>query len=142
MRNRPSKWAGFAGIPGTLQTAPRKARKAPRDKTPESVIQSQCESYLDALSLFYVRIPDSLLRTVFANPQIPIWVKREVSDCLKGLPDLTILKNGRYLACELKRDGGKLSTAQREVQAAIGTVVCESFAQFKQAVDSWLVLGR
>ncbi len=140
MRNKPGKWDGLKGLPGTLIPAPRKARKSPRDKTPEAVIQGQAEAYLDACGLFYIRLPDSLMRVVFASPQIPIWTKREVADCLKGLPDLTILKDGRYLAVELKRDGGKLSEAQRDVQRAIGTVVCESFAQFKQAVDNWRFL--
>lgn len=138
MKNRGGKWAGFAKVPGALVPRPRKTRKVPRGKTPEAVIQSQAEAYLDALGLFYIRLPDSLMRTVFATPGIPIAVKCEVADCLKGLPDLTIMRAGKYLAIELKREGGKMSTAQREVQREVGTVLCSSFEEFRAAVDSWV----
>ena len=140
MKNKPGKWDGFKGIAGTQIPAPRKTRKPPRDKTPEATIQAQAEAYLDACGLFYIRLPDSLMRVVFASQSIPIWTKKEVADCLKGLPDLTILDAGRYLAVELKRDGGKMSSAQRDVQRSIGTVECQSFATFKQAVDNWRIL--
>lgn len=139
-RGKPGKWDAFKGITGTVVPAPPKHRSTPRDKTPEAVIQGQAEAYLDACGLFYIRLPDSLMRVVFASQSIPIWTKKEVADCLKGLPDLTILDAGRYLAVELKKNGGKMSSAQRDVQRAIGTVVCDSFAAFKQAVDNWRIL--
>ncbi len=141
MKNKPGKWDAFKGIPGTQIPAPRNTRKTLKDKTPEATIQAQAEAYLDACGLFYIRLPDSLMRVVFSTPSIPIWTKREVADCLKGLPDLTILDKERYLAIELKRDGGKMTSAQRDVQRAIGTVECQSFAAFKQAVDNFRVLG-
>ncbi len=138
MRTKPGKWDGFKGLNGALIPKPKKARKSPIGKTPEAVLQGQAEAYLDILGLFYIRLPDSLMRVVFSSPSIPIWTKAEVSDCLKGLPDLTILKEGRYLGIELKREGGKMSTAQREVQKAIGTIQIERFEDFKRVVDEWL----
>ncbi len=138
MRNKGGKWAGFAGLPGALIPKPKKARKSPIGKTPEAVLQGQAEAYLDLLGVFYIRLPDSLMRVVFSSLSIPIWTKAEVSDCLKGLPDLTILKGGQYLAVELKREGCKMTTAQREVQKAIGTIQIERFEEFKRVVDEWL----
>ncbi len=138
MRTKPGKWDGFKGLDGALIPKPKKARKSPIGKTPEAVLQGQAEAYLDLLGVFYIRIPDSLLRTIFATPGIPIYVKCEVADCLKGVPDLTIIKDGRVLPVELKREGGKMSTAQREVQRAIGTIQIERFEDFKALVDGWL----
>ena len=63
VRTRAGKWAAFDRIPGTIVPKPRKVRKAPKDKTPEAAIQEQAEAYLDALGLFYIRLPD-------AKPQV------------------------------------------------------------------------
>ncbi len=138
MRTKPGKWDAFKGLNGALIPKPKKARKSPIGKAPEAVLQGQAEAYLDLLGVFYIRLPDSLMRVVFSSPSIPIWTKAEVADALKGLPDLTILNGGRFLAVELKREGGKMSTAQREVQKAIGTIQIERFEDFKALVDGWL----
>lgn len=137
MRNNGGKYPGYAGIPGAIVPRAKKTRKTATAKTPEAVIQAQAEAYLDALGLFFIRLPDSLMRVVFSSPSIPIWTKKEVSDCLSGLPDLTILKDGKYLAVELKTSIGKLTDKQRSVQQSIGTVVCRSFEEFKEVVDRW-----
>ena len=114
--------------------APRKAR----DKTPEKVIQAQGEAYLRLKRLFFIRIPDALNRSIFANPEIPIWTKKHISDFIKGLPDLTILKDGRYLAVELKKDGGRLTHEQDAIRREIGGIVCYNFEEFKTALEAWL----
>ena len=138
VRNQAGRWRTFKAVPGALVPKVKVRRSQPKKPTPEAVIQAQAEAYLDLLGLFYIRLPDSLMRVVFSSPQIPIWTKREVSDALKGLPDLTILKNGRFLAIELKRESGKMSQAQRDVQKAIGTIQVERFEDFKAVVDGWV----
>ena len=140
MRNRPGKWDAFKGLAGALVPKEKEVRRPPKTaKVSEKVIQLQCELYLKQLGLFFIRIPDSMNRGIFANREIPIWTKRHISDFIKGLPDLTILKDGKYCCVELKTTIGKLSHEQEQVRKSVGGHVCRSFEEFKSVVDAWLV---
>lgn len=138
MRNRPGRWDAFKGLSGALIPKAKEPRTPKKAVIPERTIQAQCEAWLRVKSLFFIRIPDSMNRGIFANPEIPIYVKRHISDFTKGILDITILKDGRYLSIEIKTVVGKLTHEQAQVMKAIGGVVVRSFEEFKKAVDEWL----
>lgn len=111
-------------------------RKAKLDPTPESTIQEFTEAYLVLRNIPFIRIPDSVYAAVFGFGRNG--ASYGASEYLKGLPDLTILYRGRYLALELKRDGGKLRASQRVWRDAIGTVVAHSFDEAQGIIDSFI----
>jgi len=86
----------------------------------ESDLQKACEKYLDMVGLAYIRIPDSLYRSVFGTSVMPVHIKKQISGCIKGAPDLTILfKNSKYVCVELKTNIGKLSIGQKRFRNGV-----------------------
>lgn len=113
----------------------QKAKRTIKSTKPEAVLQQQCESYLDLLGLEYIRIPNSLWAIVMRSGcQGAI---NEISDYLKGVPDLMICKKNQYLAVELKTEVGKLSQSQNKKIKALDGIVIRSFGHFKELVDEF-----
>ena len=123
--------------------APRGRAGRAKASTPEATTQALVEQYLDALGLQYVRIPAYVLRAAFGYRPgasgAELGAMAAASGYLKGLPDLVILSQGKYLAIELKTDAkaSKLSAAQRMWRVAIGTYEVRSFEQAKDLIDAW-----
>jgi hypothetical protein len=116
----------------------RPKRKRARPSGPsEASIQGLVEAYLRLRSVPYFRVPDAAYRAIFAG-QASHGTMREASAYLKGLPDVLLLVGGRYLALELKRDGGKLTAAQRLWRAAIGTRVAHSWEEAQEIINEFL----
>lgn len=122
----------------------------------ENPLQLQCEGYLNALRVAFVRIPDQL--HVEANSEKglfvrlltsrlkwccgPIWnLKRLIKLYFKGKPDLTILfRSGRYIAVELKSRSGEQSSGQRDFEYLVGSnnyYIIRSFDVFRELVDKF-----
>ena len=114
-----------------------RVRKEKRDKTPEAAIQTMTEAYLNVRGVAYFRVPDAAYRAIFAG-SASTGTKVEAAAYLKGFPDLMIFRNGKYLALELKRDGGKMSAAQRRWRDAVGTQTAFSFEEAQAAIDKFL----
>ena len=138
MRNRPGRWDAFKGLSGALIPKAKEPRTPKKAVIPERTIQAQCEAWLRVKSLFFIRIPDSMNRGIFANPEIPLWTKKHISDFIKGIPDLTILKDGRYLCVEIKTTIGKLTHEQEQVLKVTGCLMVRSFEEFREVVENWL----
>ena len=122
---------------------PRKKKSGyKKAKTPEKVIQSQVERYLELLGVVAVRIPDSLYRSIYANQSVPIHIKSVIAQSIAGLPDLMIPKitesGTMILPLELKTESGKLGPKQIKWQRHLGTVVAHSFEQAKTLIDEFL----
>jgi hypothetical protein len=114
-----------------------KRKAEPRDPTSEATIQGLVEAYLRALGVPYIRIPDAAYRAIFAGAA-SVGTKREAAEYLRGLPDLIILYRGKFLALELKKDGGKLTGHQRIWRDAIGTKVAMSFEAARGLIDGFM----
>lgn len=84
--------------------------------TPECILQGQAEELVKSLGLGLIRIPDNVLYTVAHSRHQKD--KRQVSEYLKGVPDLCIFKRGanptQTLFIELKKPQGKLSQGQEK----------------------------
>lgn len=133
-----NRWSELAKAPGAILPRPRERKTKPRPKVSEAQMQDMVEQYLDYRHLFYIRIPDALFRVVMASERVSVGDKRVIADYLKGLPDLTILHGGRYLALELKREDGRLSDAQRSIRGAIGTQVARSVDEAIETINTWI----
>ncbi len=119
---------------------PGKRRKSkPKAKTAEKVIQAQVEHLLKIYDLSYLRLPDSLYRAIFANQSVPVYIKKAISDSIKGFPDICVFDKltKRFLALELKNETGKTSQAQRKWQRDIGVTVCNGFDEAKEAIEKF-----
>ena len=118
------------------------AKKTKKPRVKESTIQDQLEHYLDLKGITYVRFPDSLYRYIFANPMIPIYVKKQCSDYMKGVPDLIILTpNKEYNDClllEVKAKDGKLSQGQKNWQKGLNVYTGYGFEECKGIIDSYI----
>jgi hypothetical protein len=118
-----------------------KKRENARAKTPESVLQNQCESYLEQCQLTYIRIPDGLNKAIFGEEStLPIKIKVMIAAYTKGLPDLTVLHaDGRYICIELKTEVGKLSLNQKTWSRPIieNYYVIRSFEDFYTLINKW-----
>lgn len=119
----------------------KKKRPPGKAKTPEKVIQSQCDSYLDLLGVKPIRIPDSLYRSIYANQSVPIHIKSQISNSIAGLPDLMIpkitSKGVLLLSVEIKTEVGKLGPKQVKWQKILDTKLARNFEEFKELVDNF-----
>lgn len=119
-----------------------KKRRAKRPKGEEAILQRQVDQYLDLKGIHFHRLPDSLMRWVFANPSIPIWIKKEVSDHVKGWADNVLFKpvSDKYclvLNLELKSKAGKQSHAQKLEAMAVPVTVCNNFEDAQKEIEEF-----
>jgi len=109
----------------------------------ESVLQRQCEEYLNVRGIQFIRMPDSAYKAIFANPNLKSKDKSLISSFIKGLPDITILEpiTDEYcLSCciELKSAKGKLSQGQKNFGRRVPVKVVRSFEQFESEVNKFM----
>lgn len=130
---------GYQIKPGQESLAfPKMARKKRRIKSdnPESILQVQCEKYLELLRLEYLHFPNSMWCTIMQSRNFG--VINECSDHLRNWPDLLIFDGkGRYLAIELKSKIGRESHGQKDKKRSLGGLVLRTFEDFKAEVDKW-----
>ncbi len=105
----------------------------------ETVLQKQCEKYLDLLGIRFIHIPDSLLMFVMSSPMIPIWIKTIVSKYFTGFPDLAMFQDDKSLLVELKTAKGTLSTGQKRWAKGVNVHVLRDFESFKALVDKTFI---
>jgi len=134
----------MSGLRFPKPTRRKKATKRTAD-TPESILQGFAEGLLKAMSIPYLRLSDSLMRTLFASPQIPIWIKRNLSKELKGWADIIAFRqvSDKYcltLFLELKTDIGKLRPSQKKRNAELGYVyqVARSEQEIEQVIKVFM----
>lgn len=130
-------------IYGPAFPKPGKKRKKVKRTSgpPEADIQRAVEQYLDTHTIPYIRLPDALMRGIFASSHIPTHQKAIISHYLKGLPDLMCIKKlDKYcsmLPLEIKKKGGKLSQGQKSWQKKLGTIVAYSVKEAIEAINDW-----
>jgi hypothetical protein len=105
----------------------------------EDALQRQCEQYLRARKIDYIRIPDWIYRLVINSPKLRKWV----SQYFKGLPDLMIFRlwSSPYnlaLFVELKKKGGQLSQGQEALGRRLNVLVIREFELFVIVVEKFL----
>jgi hypothetical protein len=105
----------------------------------EEALQRQCEQYLRARKIDFVRIPDWIYRLVTSNPKLRKWI----SQYFKGLPDLMIFRQWKSpynlaLFVELKKKGGQLSQGQEALGRRLNVLVIREFELFVVVVDRFL----
>lgn len=116
---------------------PRKPRQS--KATPERVIQAQVESYLRLRRIPYLRLPDSIYRSI---GRMSKGDSLKTAQAITGYADLTLFKvtpDGftMCLPLELKTKTGKLSEAQKMWQEKIGTKVARSFEEAVKLIDGF-----
>lgn len=105
----------------------------------ESEIQKAVEMLLDALQLQYIRIPDGAYKMLFGRSNtMSLNEKGKAKRALAGIPDLTILlRDGRYIAIELKSKTGKQSDKQAHFEKRVGSdnyYLCRSVSDVKDVL--------
>ena len=135
---------GIEGAQAGLAAKPAgKARRPAKAKTPEEATQAATERYLDLLGLKWFHMPAYVLRAAFAQHRASgaeLGALARAAAIVRGLPDLLIWDGrGRCLPIELKTEAraSKLTAAQRQWQAAIGTKEARSFEEAKALIDEW-----
>ena len=109
----------------------------------ESVLQRQCEEYLNMRSIQFIRMPDTAYKAIFANPKLSGRDKALISSFIKGLPDITILEPitddySMSLCVELKSAKGKLSQGQKNFGKRVPVKVVRSFEEFEALVNKFM----
>lgn len=109
-------------------TIERRRSKAPRLPTPtEEVTHRAVVAHLERRAvpgLLYWHTPNGELRRPAAGGRLRAMGSRA------GIPDLLLMRAGQLYALELKRDGGRVSDAQREAMAelsAAGAIVAVAY---------------
>jgi hypothetical protein len=119
-----------------------KPRRTTKPKTKEKEIQSLVESYLRAKHIKYTRFPDSLYRYIFGIGGVPVHIKAQLAEYMRGVPDLIIyMQSKEYnytLLLELKTETGKLSQGQKNWGQGLSVAVARSFQEAKTAIDIFL----
>ena len=81
--------------------------------------------------------------TVFAG-SVPLWVKGQISQYIKGWPDLFIFKNDeklkydQVLFLELKRQGGHISQGQKKIAQIVTVEYAYSVEEAIKKIDEFL----
>jgi len=63
---------------------------------PEASMQKAVENYLQIKGIRYIHIPSSIYRMCAPFSKTPIQVKKDISESLKGIPDLMLFKKAYY----------------------------------------------
>lgn len=136
----PNRYSWLKSYTGTFPPPGKKAKAKKRRGESEAGLQQKCEDYLNLKGIRYIRLPDSLYSAVF-NPHHNVHpkVRREVSKCIKGVPDLVIMVpygiHNMCLLCELKTEAGKLSQDQKSWHKGLNVEIIRNFDEFKNVVD-------
>lgn len=104
----------------------------------EAALTRQCENYLTANQIAFIRIPDAVYKFIFAaGNRIPVNIRVLVAKFIKGLPDFTILlRNGSYLCVELKTKKGKQTQGQKTFAKMVKNVyIIRSFEDFVKLIE-------
>ena len=117
----------------------KRKRKKPKRPTgpPELTIQSGVEEYLNKLGVRYIHIPDCVYRMCAPHSKTPIWVKKEISHYLKGVPDLMIFEDRKCLILEIKRKNGRLRQPQKNWLKGIDHHVPDSIDEAVWVINNW-----
>jgi hypothetical protein len=117
-----------------------KARAVARGRTTESELQRLCEDYLVARQITFIRVPDAMYRAVFGVPGIVPHIKAMIAQFVRGLPDITILRDdGTYQCIELKTATGKQSTGQKQFERRVAPGhyhIVRNFDEFQEVVEN------
>jgi hypothetical protein len=114
-----------------------------KEKISEADIQAAVEDYLIQRGITFFRIPDALFRTIFAG-SVPLWVKSQISQYIKGWPDLFIFKNEpelKYTQClflELKKKGGKISQGQKKIANMVTVEYAYSVEEAIEKIEEFM----
>ena len=110
----------------------------------EKTIQKQVEQFLNDLGITFIRIPDGIYRTAKTGNWYNKGEQIKATKAIKGVPDITVLlRDGRYICIELKRNGGKQSLGQKQWERSIGSdnyYLCYSVADVKQLLVKYKVV--
>lgn len=106
-------------------------------------LQRQCEQYLQLVKVPFIRIPDQVYKSIFGNTHTPPYLKRLVSQFLKGLPDLIVMKKQDDKHClaiciELKTSKGKLSQGQKNFAKELPLIVIRNFDDFVKLIEEFM----
>jgi len=137
----------LVGLKGTFPRKLKTKKSKPKVTEPEAVVQEQVETYLNIHGVPFVRLPDALMRGIFASHHIPPHQKKVISSYLKGLPDILAFHPSKkvddyrvVLPLELKTERGNLTQGQKAWQRKIGTLVANGYAAAKEQIDKFLAL--
>ncbi len=119
-----------------------KPRRTAKPKTKEKEIQSLVESYLKANHIKYTRFPDSLYRYIFGIGGVPVHIKAQLAEYMRGVPDLIIYIPSKIynytLLLELKTESGKLSQGQKNWGKGLNVLVAHSFEEAKEEIERFI----
>lgn len=106
----------------------------------EADLQEHLEVQLRDRVIEFARIPDEVLKWVYANKEAPQEVRDAADEHLRGFPDALMLKRidgSPYclaLLCELKTPAGKLRTSQRKYFKRLNYTVPRSKEEIDEAI--------
>jgi hypothetical protein len=126
-------WEGFA-LPKK-----QRVRPAPKAKESEATLQAKTNALLDYAGIEYLRMSSDLYRCIFANPTIPIHIKRFIKEQIAGWPDNMIFlpisdKYNLSLNIELKTSIGKQNHRQADLARRIAIQVLRSEDEVRAAI--------
>ena len=145
------KDAGLA-FPRKLKPKKKKARIKPISKKktaeisqnkkviPERELQEYAEQLCIEYGLHYIRIPDSVLRWIYTNPNTPSQVREDANANLNGFPDLLLVnESGNYLCLELKTPStqSKLRASQKRFLMGKHTAIARSKEEILQTIKGF-----
>ena len=119
----------------------KKARKKAGEK--ESFLQSLTDMIITLKGYHALRIPDLVYRLIGSSRTKP-HEKVVLGDAFAGLPDnmifIKVADNlSVCLSLELKTETGRLSPRQKQVAKQVGTVVCRTEQEVKEAIGCFEV---
>ena len=145
------KDAGLA-FPRKLKPKKKKSRLKPISKKKpaeiednkkvisERELQEHAEHLCIEYGVHFIRIPDSVLRWIYTNPDTPSQVREDANAYLNGFPDLLLVnESGNYLCLELKTPStqSKLRASQKRFLMGKKTAIPRTKEEIKAAIEGF-----
>ena len=164
-------WSDFADIPGAQpkKKLVSKEKKGLRTKTPlkrgkplnrskkgrkrqdtpyvkERILQNYLEERAISKAIPFMRVPDEVLKWIYANPDTPHEVISAANEYLRGFPDAALMKpiEGTNLCVTLMSElktghhNSKLKRSQKEYIRGLNFVVPRSKEEIDEALQEFL----
>lgn len=109
----------------------------------EDVIQKQANDIYELKGIPYLRMGSELYSVIFSNPQLPIGVKKKISDEIKGWPDNMLFlpitpKFNLNCHIELKTETGKLNKGQNDKSKVMSVNIARDYKAIQAIAEKFI----
>jgi hypothetical protein len=113
---------------------------------PEDVLQKAANNLYNDLGIKHIRIPQKIFEFINSSGVLPTWFKIMFGIAFGGMSDnVLLLKSGRFICIELKKEGGTQQANQRNFSKEVGEdnyYLCRSIDEIINVLKSYGIIVK